>query len=158
MALAVVKVTGNFNNIGVPAPSGQFGAFTLEAVQKLLAVRVVIENVQAIDSIGTSTAINGGAMIGVQVVFQGGTPNDLPAGANLVNFLDHMPVASTDAILAWAPSTDVAGHQSKAWRNLKYHGQKFFGAALDLYVTWGSGDAPLNQTYSGYVEAIYSTA
>lgn len=153
--MGVVKAVGNFNNSGVPAPSGNFGAIALPACYKLLAVRVVIESIQAIDTIGTGTSIFGGAMIGVQVVFQGGTPLDLPADAAFVNFLDHMPVASTDAIMSWAPSTDSAGHQSKAWRNLKWSGQKFFGAALDMYVTWGSGDAPLNQTYSGYAEAVY---
>lgn len=155
--MAVNKITGTFSNAGSPAPSGQFGPFAMTGVVKVLHAKVTIETVSVVESWTTSTTLVAGAMVGMQVVFGGGTPFDLPSGAALVNFLDHIPQSDDDSLMAWAPSSDTAAVVVKSERNLEWYGQKYFGAPLDFYVTWGSTYTSVDQQYAGYFEVVYTT-
>lgn len=150
------KLAGSFDNHTAPASSGQFGPFNLPGVSKLLAARVNITAEPGISTVTTSSTEAFAAMIGMQVVFQGDSPFGLPSGAGLVNFLDHMPWQSSDTIALWSPSTDTAGYIPNQHRRLTWNGQKFFGAGLDFYVTWGSTYVSVNQVYSGYFEVVYT--
>lgn len=151
------KAVGTFSNAGSPADSGNFGPFSLPTTLKLLSAKVIISTVPTIESWSTSTTLVASAAVAMQVVFAGGAPFPIPAGDGLTNILDHMPMTDDDSFMAWAPSTDTAAVVVKSSRTLRWSGQKFFGAAIDFYVSWGSTYTSDPQQYAGQYELIYTT-
>ena len=156
--MTVSRIAGFFSNAGSPAPSGNFGPYTMTGLVKLVAAKVNINNIPPIGDVTDTSTVADPSMIGMQVQFEGDGPFSLPADAFSVNFLDFMPFGDTEAAAAWAPSTDTAGFFVGGRRSLRWAGQKYFGAALDFYVTWGSTYTSADQTYAGYYEVTYITA
>lgn len=150
------KVTGTFSNVGSPAPDGNFGPFNLPAVNKLIAARVRIHSDSQFAPFGSSTTVLNGTILGIQVQFQGDPPFNLPAQASAVNFLSTTPIGEGAFPIAWAPSTDTASVGGVSTTSFEWHGQKFFGADLDFYITWSSTVGLINQEYDGHFEVIYS--
>ena len=151
------KAAFEFDNAGAAAPSGNLGPFSLPTTIKVLAARCNYTEIGQFVSVSTSTVLEQPTMTGLQVVFQGDTPFDLPSGAGLVNFLDTKPLQDDTFPYVWSPDSAVAAAGGFSYRQLRWNGQKYFGSALDFYFTWGSTYVSLNQEYSGHLEVIYTT-
>jgi hypothetical protein len=151
------KMVGTFSNAGSPTAAGHFGPYSLPTIIKLLSAKVIISTVPTIQQWTSSTTLVSAAAIGMQVVFTGDPPFNVPGDTGLTNFLDHLPQTDDDSFMAWSPNTATADVVVKSSRTLRYAGQKYFGASLDFYVSWGSTYTSDPAQYAGQYELIYTT-
>lgn len=125
------------DNTGAPATSGQFGPLTVPLSNSLLRVQALGSFIPPPASIALPFQLSNDATWGIQMGPTGYTPKVLPADIDDPAFLiaEQRDDGTTNTV--YTPTTATVVYQYSSGLNISWVGQRFVGAVVDFYFTYG---------------------